>query len=91
MRLAITIALVLSTVAAAATACGTWNVKPECKAAYDNCVDGCGARCGGGRGGAGPGDNLTTGPDMSDTWTQECSACEYGCRDTRDRCNEAPK
>ena len=64
-------------------ACGQWNVKPECKAAYNDCVDGCGGRCGNVRD---PGQ--TSGPDFSDTWTSECSACEDNCRATRDRCNQ---
>lgn len=63
--------------------CGPWNVRPECQAAYDECVDGCGDRCGRGDG---PSASQTSGPELSDTWNNECSACEYGCRDTRDRC-----
>jgi hypothetical protein len=68
----------------AASGCGAWQVKPECRTAYDACVDGCGARCGDRGGGSGA---HTSGPDMTDTWTQGCSACEQACRDTRDRCN----
>ncbi len=73
--------------ALAATACGAWNMRPECKAAYDNCVDGCAGQCERPAGGM-SGSAQTNGPDISDTWTQGCAACEYGCRDTRDRCNK---
>lgn len=66
-------------------ACGQWTVKPECRAAYDACVDGCGARC---DRGAARDPQRESGPDMSDTWTQDCGACESSCRDTRDRCNK---
>jgi hypothetical protein len=69
-------------IALTVTGCGPWNVKPECRAAYDACVDGCGARCGTPAPGA-----RTDAPEMTDTWTQGCSACEQACRDTRDRCN----
>jgi hypothetical protein len=76
------LALVLLGAAVGLAACARWVVRPECKAAYDDCVDGCGARCGDMRD-----PSLTAGPELSDTWTQACGACEDACRATRDRCN----
>lgn len=76
--------VVLLALAAGAGCGGPFQGKPECRRAYDACINHCADACEKGAARAG---GQTSAGDMVNTWDGRCDDCVVLCRDQAERCD----